>query len=247
MIRVSVVCAALVALLAQKSAPTAPLAERILLPPGYGSEQDTESDGAFDFATAPGVHGHILRRFVQPGDDKTGVLDLVAHFAGELHRQSGIVLIDRLNNVTGRIDGRIPGAKPVWLHVDVSDEGGQIDVVLVEERQPVARAMPVEERDVPGTWSSEMPIGDRLAPIFQPYRGWAWHVVPDGGRVRVFGFARSQACATCPVVTDAVPVTLATFDASLKTAPDIPSRRAAGEASLYQAQLIDKILAARLK
>jgi hypothetical protein len=238
MVRLPAVCAALVALLAQKSAPPVPLAQRIPLPAGYASEQDTESDGVFDFATARGVRGHILRRFVQPGDDKSNVLEVVAHFAGELHRQGGIVLNDRLNDLAGRIDGRIPGAKPVWLHVDVSDEGGLIDVVMLEERQPVAREIPVEESAVPGTWSSDLPIGDRLAPIFQPYRGWAWHAVADGARVRVFGFARSQACATCPVVTDSMPITLAIFDASLKGAPDIPSRRGAAEASLYQNQII---------
>lgn len=247
MIRLSAVCVAIVAIFGQKSAPPVTLANRIPLPAGYASEQDTESDGAFDFANAAGVRGHILRRFVQPGDDNTGVLDIVAHFAGELRRQGGTVLNDRLNNVTGRIDGRIPGAKPVWLHVDVSDEGGLIDVVVLEERQPIAREIPVEERAVPGTWSSDLAIGDRLAPIFQPYRGWAWHVVAEGGRARVFGFARSQACAACPIVTDTTPVTLATIDPAGKDAPDIPSRRGAGEASLYQEQLIDKILTARLK
>ena len=155
-------------------------------------------------------------------------------------------MVDRVGvvalHLAGRIDGRIPGAKPVWLHVEVSDEGGLIDVVVLEERQPVAREIPVEESAVPGTWSSDLPIGDRLAPIFQPYRGWAWHVVADAGRVRVFGFARTQACATCPVVTDTVPVTLATLDADLKGVPDIPSRRGGAEVSLYQKQLIDRIL-----
>jgi hypothetical protein len=48
-------------------------------------------------------------------------------------------LIDSFNNVSGRIDGRIPGTKPLWLHVEVSDEGGVIDVLLLEERQPSAR------------------------------------------------------------------------------------------------------------
>ena len=247
MIRGTAVLVALAAVFAQKTAPPVTLAARIALPEGYVSEQDTESDGAFDFVTAPAVHGHILRRFVQPDDDKTNVLDIVAHFAGELHRRGGVVLSDRLNDLVGRIDGRIPGTRPVWLHVDVSDQGGLIDVLMLEERQPVAREIPVEESAVPGTWSSEMPAADRIAPLFQPYRGWAWRVVPDGNRARVVGFARSQACSTCPVVTDTTPVTLATFDAGFKNPPDIPSRRGAGEASLYQQQLIDKILAARLK
>jgi hypothetical protein len=225
-----------------------PLSERIALPAGYASEQDTESDGAFDFAQAPGIRGHILRRFVQPGDDKTSVFDIVGYFAGEIHRQGGIVLKDRLNNLTGRIDGRIPGAKPLWLHVDVSDEGGVIDVLLLEERQPAAREIPVEERAVPGTWSSDVPLGDRLAPIFQPYRGWAWRLVPEGpDRARLFALARSQACAACQVVTDTTPVTIATFDLTQKSAPDIPSRKGAGEVSLYQQQLIERVLAARFK
>ena len=238
---------ALAAVVAQKTAPPLTLAARIALPHSYVSEQDTESDGTFDFAKAPGVRGHILRRFVQPDDDKMNVVDIVSHFAAELHRQGGIVLNDRLNDLAGRIDGRIPGAKPVWLHVDVSDEGGLIDVLVLEERQPAAREIPVEESEVPGTWSSQLPIGDRLAALFQPYRGWEWHVAPENGRARVYGLARTQACATCPVVTDTTAVTLATFDLAGKTAPDFPSRRGAGEASLYQEQLIDKILAARVK
>jgi hypothetical protein len=246
MIRIPALAVMLAAFLGQAPQRPAgvPLAQRIALPDGYGSEQDTESDGAFDFAQAPGVRGHILRRFVQPGDDKSSVAVIIGYFAGEVHRQGGIVLMDRLNNVTGRIDGRIPGPAPLWLHVEVSDEGGVIDVLLLDERQPAAREIPVEESAVPGAWTSEVAMGERLAPIFQPYRGWEWHLVPEGaGRARLFALARSQACATCPVVTDKTPVTIATFDVSLKTAPDIPSRRGDGEASLYQHQLIEKILA----
>jgi len=221
-----------------------PLPQRVALPDGYGSEQDTESDGAFDFAQAPGVRGHILRRFVQAGDDKASGAALIGFFAGEIHRQGGVVLIDRLNNVAGRIDGRIPGQKPLWLHVDVSDEGGVIDVLLLEERQPVAREVPLEETAVPGTWTSEAAFGPRLAPIFQPYRGWEWHLALEGqDHARLFALARTQACASCPVVTDKTAVTIATFDINLKGAPDIPSRRGEGEASLYQHQLIDRILA----
>ena len=244
MTRVSVALA-IVAALASQNAPRAiPIVDRVSLPAGYGSEQDTESDGAFDFAQAAGVRGHILRRFVQPGDDKSAVADIVGHFAAEIHQQGGVVLSDRLNNVTGRIDGRIPGAKPLWLHVDVSDEGGLIDVLLLEERAPVAREIPVEETSVPGTWSSDLAIGDRLAPIFQPYRGWEWHLVADGAdRARLFAQARSQACATCPVLTDKTPVTIAVFNIGLKGAPDIPSRHGAGEVSLFQHGLIDRILA----
>jgi hypothetical protein len=123
----------------QKPLPAVPLAARIALPDGYASEQDTESDGVFDFARAPGVRGHILRRFVQAGDDKTAPRDLIDFFANAIRQQDGLILIDSSNNVSGRIDGRIPGTKPLWLHVEVSDEGGVIDVLLLEERQPSAR------------------------------------------------------------------------------------------------------------
>jgi hypothetical protein len=247
MIRIPALAVMLAALFGQAPQRPAgvPLPQRVALPDGYGSEQDTESDGAFDFAQAPGVRGHILRRFVQPGDDKSSVASIVGFFAGEVHRQGGVVLIDRLNNVSGRIDGRIPGAKPLWLHVDVSDEGGVIDVLLLEERQPAAREIPVEETAVPGSWTSDAAIGARLAPIFQPYRGWEWHLVPEGqDRARLFALARTQACATCPVVTDKTPMTIATFDINHNGAPDIPSRRGEGEVSLYQMQLIEKTLRA---
>lgn len=245
MIRIPALVVALVALFgqAQKTVPGIPLADRVALPDGYASEQDTESDGAYDFAQASGVRGHILRRFVQAGDDKTAARDLVGFFADAIHRQGGVVLLDRFNNLTGRIDGRIPGAKPLWLHAEVSDEGGVIDVLLLEERQPAARDVPIEESAVAGTWTSESAFGEKLAPLFAPNRGWAWRVAPDGDRARVFASARTQACATCPVVTDTTPVTLATVDPTGKTRPDIPSRHGAGEVSLYQNQIIEKILA----
>ena len=242
MIRIPALMVAFVAVFGQAQ-KTVPLVDRVALPEGYASEQDTESDGAFDFAQAPGVRGHILRRFVQAGDDKTAARDLVGFFATAIHQQGGVVLIDRFNNVTGRIDGRIPGTKPLWLHAEVSDEGGVIDVLLLEERQPVARETPVEETAVTGTWTSESPVGEKLAPLFLPNRGWAWHAAPEGDRVRVYGLARTQGCATCPVVTDTTPVTLVTFDPTGKARPDIPSRRGAGEVSLYQNQIIEKILA----
>jgi hypothetical protein len=128
---------------AQKTVPAVPLAARIALPDGYASEQDTESDGAYNFAQAPGVRGHILRRFVQSGDDKTAPRDLIDFFANAIRRQRGVVLIEGSNNVTGRIDGRIPGTKPLWLHVEVSDEGGVVDVLLLEEQKPAARIITI--------------------------------------------------------------------------------------------------------
>jgi hypothetical protein len=245
MIRIPAALVVLMAAVAppQKTAAAVPLTARVALPDGYASEQDTESDGAFNFAQVPWIRGHILRRFVQAGDDKSTPLTIVGHFASEIHGRGGVVLNDRFNNLTGRIDGRIPGPKPVWLHAEVSDEGGVIDVVLLEERVPVPREIPLEEQNVPGTWTAESPDGARVAPLLQPYRGWAWHSTLDGGRVRLFGFARTQACASCAVVTDTAPVTMLTFDPTAKTPPNVPSRRGGGELSLYQNQLIETILA----
>lgn len=138
MIRIPAAMVAVIALLGQ-TPKAVPLAERVALPDGYASEQDTESEGAFNFAQAPGVRGHILRRFVQSGDDKTAPRDLIDFFANAIRQQGGVILIDSSNKVSGRIDGRIPGTKPLWLHVEVSDEGGVIDVLLLEERDPAAR------------------------------------------------------------------------------------------------------------
>ena len=242
MARLPVVFLAFLACAGQNPPRPVILADRLPLPPGYASEQDTEADGTRDFSTASGVRGHILRRFVQAGDDKTSPAELARYFADRIAEQGGVVFDDRFNNVTGRLDGRIPGDRPVWMHVDISDEGGVIDIVLLDERAPVAREMPVEESKVPGPWTSDVPFGEKLAPSFQPYRGWAWHVVSDGpSRARLFAFARTQACAACPVVTDTTPVTIATFDANGATAPDVPSRRGAGELSLYQQSLLDRI------
>jgi len=234
----------LVALLAQKAPAQQTLADRVPLPDGYASEQDTQTDGAYDFASVPGVRGHILRRYVQAGDDKTSPPDIAAFFAAFVHSQRGIVFGDRVNNLASRLDGRIPGDKPLWLHIEVSDEGGVIDVLVLEERQPIARELPVEEQNVEGTWTSDLPIGVRLSPSLKPYRGWAWSLVADGdSRAKLLAAQRTQACGSCPIVTDKTPVTIATFSIDMKSPPDIPSRHGAGEVSLYQNQLIDTILA----
>lgn len=249
---VAVLVAAVFSGLAQKplvAAKPINLIDRFELPPGYGSEQDVESDGSRSFSTAAGVSGHILRRYVQAGDDKTSVADLAAYFADRIHEQGGSLFDDRLNNISGQLDGRVPGAKPVWLHVEISDEGGVIDVILLEERAPVAREMPVEETRIPGTWTAAAgttSIAEKIAPLLQPYQGWEWRLVLDEAtRARLSGLARSQACASCPIVTDTREITVATFDLrSGRPVVDIPSRHAAADASLYQQQLIAKIVGA---
>ena len=255
MIRIAAaLAAALVTLFTQKSPQAVSrvsLADRFPPPPGYTSEQDVESDGTRNFSTATGVRGHILRRFVQAGDDKAGVAQIAGYFADRIHEQGGSLFDDRLNNVNGQLDGRIPGDKPVWLHVDISDEGGVIDIVALEERTPTAREMPVEEFRVAGTWSAApgiAAIAEKIAPLFQPYRGWDWRLVgEDPNRVRLVGLARSQACATCSIISDTHDVTVATFDIRAgRVAVDIPSRHGVGEVSLYQQQLIEKIMTARL-
>jgi hypothetical protein len=259
----------LVSVASHRQAPLT-LADRLPLPDGYGSEQDTEADGVRDFSTAAGVRGHILRRFVQSGDDKASVIDLVAYFSSVIRDSGGRVFDDRMNNIAGRLDGRVPGPRPLWVHIDVSDEGGVVDMLLLEERRasadaaPAAREMPVEEIKVPGRWStgiapgvspadSSAVVGIRdqlaaqLAPIVQPYRGWDWHLVVESRRqIRLFGFARTQACATCAVVTGTREVTVANFDLQPALVVDIPSWRGEGETSLYQQDLIARILAAKL-
>jgi hypothetical protein len=184
-----------------RKAPT--LAERFPAPPGYSVEQDTESEGSRNFSTAPNVRGHILRRFVQAGDDgPAGVAEVAGYFADLLHDQNGFLFDDHLNSNSGRLDGRIPGPRPVWLHVEISDESNVVDIIALEEFAGSAHEMPVEEPRVPGSWATgerltTVPAADRAAangvrdalaalaaPAFRPYQGWAWQVtsedLPDG-------------------------------------------------------------------
>jgi hypothetical protein len=196
-----------------KQLPT--LVERFPPPPGYSVEQDVESEGARSFSTASDVRGHILRRFVQAGDDgPTSVPEIVRYFADLLHEQNGFMFDDRLNNVSGRLDGRIPGPRPVWLHVEINDSGSVLDITALEEPTAApSRDMPVEEWRIAGSWSagdSATAIAAVLAPAFRPYQGWAWSVVPGDtpSQSRVTGFQRSQACATCAIVTAADRVVL---------------------------------------
>ncbi len=182
----------------QRQAPASPaktptLAERFPVPDGYSAEQDTESDGTQNFSTAHDIRGHILRRFVQAGDDgPKPVAEIVRFFADRLHAQNGVLFDDRFSSAGGRLDGRIPGPKPVWLHVDITDEGRGLDIIALEESAASARTMPVDEASIPGSWSTsemfvDMPAGDRAAairtrdavaalasPSFRPYQGWAW-------------------------------------------------------------------------
>lgn len=208
---------------------TPSLAERFPAPPGYSVEQDTESDGARDFSTASGVRGHMLRRFVQAGDDGPMTPpDIARYFADQLHAQNGFLFDDRMNSRSGRLDGRIPGPRPVWLHVDINDDGNVLDVIALEERAASTREMPVEETRITGSWTTgetRDALSALAVPFFKPFQGWAWHVtveeLHDGSaqadsahpyRVRLSGRQRSQACATCPVTTDAQDVAAFTMD-----------------------------------
>lgn len=246
---ITLVCSVPLVASPQRTAPSAQsktpsLAERFPVPDGYSAEQDTESDGTQNFSTANDVRGHILRRFVQAGDDgPKPVAEIVRFFAGRLRAQNGFLFDDRFSSGGGRLDGRIPGPKPVWLHVDISDEGRGLDIIALEETTASTRPMPVEETSIPGSWSTgetfvDMPSADRAgalrardaiaalaSPSFRPYQGWAWRVTVDDFQdnsagsattfpyqVGVFGFPRSQPCATCPVTTDTHGVTAFTVD-----------------------------------
>lgn len=175
---------------------TAPsLAERFPPPPGYGVEQDTASDGTRSFFGAIDVKGHILRRFVQADDDTTPDLPaIVRHFADILYAANGVMLDDRFNAGSGRLDGRIPGAKPVWLHVEIGSDGKLIDITALEEATATHRETPLDESAIDGSWS----VNDRvttataeqrtaaihardvsasvITPLLSPYRGWSWRL-----------------------------------------------------------------------
>ena len=174
------------------------LAERFPPPPGYGVEQDVESDSMRSFSTATDVRGHIIRRYVQAGDDgPTSVPDIARYFADLLHAQGGSLFDDRINNRAGRLDGRIPGPRPVWLHVEINDDGGALDITALEESAASTREMPLEDTRIAGSWATteaftEMATADRasavrvrdalsalVAPTFKPLLGWAWQVTAE--------------------------------------------------------------------
>ena len=226
----------------QSARPTAPtLAERFPAPPGYSVEQDAESEGTRDFSTGAGIRGHIIRRFVQAGDDgPTSVPEIARYFADQLHAQNGALFDDHLSSSGGRLDGRLPGPRPVWLHVDINDNGNLLDIIALEEAASSAREMPMEESRISGSWTTsemfvEMPAADRAgalrvrdtlsaraAPAFSPFQGWSWHVtsedVQDGStptvpyRIRLSGRQRVQMCVTCPATTDTRSVTVLTME-----------------------------------
>jgi len=268
-------CSALLAASQTVPGPKSPtLAERFPAPPGYSVEQDTASEGSRDFSSATGVRGRMLRRFVQAGDDgPSGVAEVARYFADLLHAQGGVLLDDRLNSNTGRLDGRIPGPRPVWLHVDITDGSGVLDIIALEETTATARPMPIEEARIAGSWAVgetfvDMPAADRAIalgkrdalaalamPMFKPLQGWVWRVTAEelrgGGsptpspypyRVRISGRLISQACATCPATTDNEEVTVFTMDVNRSAVIDAPWKRGVGEVSLYQWELVDKLL-----
>lgn len=212
-------------------APVKPptLAERFPPPRGYSVEQDVESEGTRSFSTASDVRGHILRRFVQAGDDgPTRVPEIARYFAELLHAEGGVMFDDRLSNTGGRLDGRIPGARPTWLHVDINDSGSVLDIIALEEGAAAAREILNEETSIAGTWTNDgapLQVAAVLSRAFSPYLGWAWqlsaHALSDGSRETVAttqsrlslsGRQRSQSCASCPVVTDTTDVTVMSID-----------------------------------
>ena len=255
----------------QKAAPAPPsLAERFPPPEGYSVEQDVEGNDGRDFWIVSNVRGHILRRFVQAGDDGPSTpADIVRHFGSLVVAQQGIVLADSANDRIGRLDARIPGAKPVWLHVETDDGGGLVDVVALEEPSASTRPVPVDEPSIAGSWTiDELPASapgawrDRanrvrdtlaaaIAPVLRPYRGWAWHVRVDAPApstavvVRLEAARAVQTCATCAVTVapERQTVLVLTFpDANAKPVVDQPWMHGEGTVSIYQRDLVDALL-----
>jgi hypothetical protein len=214
--------------LAQKT-PSRPalLADRIPVPDGYSVEQDVEANDRRNFGPVQNVNGHILRRFVQAGDDgPSSPAAIAAFYANFVIDQQGVVIADTANDTVGAFDGRLPGAKPVWLHVDINSAGGILDVIALEETATPLTPVPVPERQLAGAWIVEplpasLPVSLReaatrardavaaaLSASVQPPRGWQWHIAVDTGAdgalaVRVDGARVWQTCATCATTADA--------------------------------------------
>lgn len=212
---------------AQTKAPT--LAQRFAPPPGYSAEQDVESEGARSFSTAADVRGHIIRRFVQAGDDgPMAPWEIARYFAELLHTQGGAMYDDRVSSTGGRLDGRIPGARPVWLHVDINDSGNVLDIIALEEAAASTKELPLEETTITGTWtnSSATPeLNAAMSRAFSPYQGWAWKfekrqagdattstASSTVSQMQLTGRSRSQLCATCPIGTDTADLLILTID-----------------------------------
>lgn len=170
------------------------LAARFPVPDGYRIVDEDHGTGVADFVFAKNVTGDRLHRVLEARDGvEVTPLALAQHFAARLRAQGGVMFADRINNGGGRLEGRIPGGRPVWLHVDIADNGRSADVVTIEQEPgATAPALPVEETHIPGTWTvnenlDAMAAADRavanavrnaaadlVAPMLAPYLGWAW-------------------------------------------------------------------------
>ena len=182
------------------------LAERLPAPDGYEVVRNYESDGTQDFVAARATKGHILMRNMSADDDSTPMTTeaVLRYYADIIHQQGGAVFDDRLARTNGRLDGRIPATKPVFVHVDVSDEGRSVTVVALEENPATIRETPTEEEAIVGSWDAQVNfkemvatdrpaaseyhqrVAGRVAPLFAPLRGWSWHMdleeLTDGSR-----------------------------------------------------------------
>lgn len=170
------------------------LTARFPAPDGYRVIDEDGGNGTGDFVFARGVTGRQLRRTLEaPDGAQVSTLGVARHFAERLRTQGGVMFADRINHGGGRLEGRIPGERPVWLHVDITDEGRSIGMVAIEQ-EPGAPAtdLPVGETRIPGAWGVgenlyNMTAADRpaamavrtavaslVAPVLSPYLGWAW-------------------------------------------------------------------------
>jgi hypothetical protein len=130
------------------------LAQRFPVPDGYALVDDDSETGTLDVFLARGRRGTILRRTLEAKPGATVSVAGVARVFGDRVRGAGGTIHgDRMTNAGGLLDGRIPGERPVWLHLDISDTGRSVAMVALDEApgQP-AVAVPVEEIRIPGAW-----------------------------------------------------------------------------------------------